>query len=170
MFYKVLFSAWHLCEKQAFAEWAVGSNGTGHSKSVEQVEKFPGWYPWQNSRIIHFLIDKLLKRLQFTHTHTPCTRALETHSSSHHSWNIFALWQRGLSCSKKPQPSGITISVKGCTWSTTRLWLAVHVKVTSTWMTGPKVPQQNLAIPRKHDSQTRLPSSMAPRSIQFHFN
>lgn len=40
MFYKVLFSVWHLCEKQTFAEWAVGSNGTGHSKSVEQVENF----------------------------------------------------------------------------------------------------------------------------------
>ncbi len=41
--------------------------------------------------------------------------------SSSHSWTIFALWQGALSCWKRPQPPGNTVSMKGCTWSATML-------------------------------------------------
>lgn len=40
MFYKVLFSVWHLCEKQTFAEWAVGSNGTVIQNQLNKLKNF----------------------------------------------------------------------------------------------------------------------------------
>ena len=40
---------------------------------------------------------------------------------SNHSWTTVALRQGALSCWKRPQPSGNTISMKGCSWSATML-------------------------------------------------
>lgn len=54
--------------------------------------------------------------------------------------NHFALWQDALSCRKRPRPSGNTVSIKGA-----MLKQVGCVKVRFTWMTGPKVFQQNIA-------------------------
>ncbi len=50
-----------------------------------------------------------------------------------------------LSCWKRPLLSGNTIDMKGCMWSAAIFSQVVRVKVTSTWMPGSKVSQQNIA-------------------------
>ena len=65
--------------------------------------------------------------------------------SSNHSWTILALLHSVLSSWKRPQPSGNTISMKGCTWSAIMLRYVICVKVTSTWMVGPKISHHSIA-------------------------
>lgn len=62
---------------------------------------------------------------------------------SHHLKPFLNLFYFTLSCWKRP--SGYIVSMKGCTWSSTMTWLVVRVKVTFTWMAGPKVSHQNIA-------------------------
>ncbi len=58
----------------------------------------------------------------------------------------------GALCWKRALSSGNTTAMKWCTWSATMFRLVVRVKVTFSWMPGPKVSQQNIA------QSIRLPS------------
>ncbi len=51
----------------------------------------------------------------------------------------------GALCWKRALSSGNTTAMKWCTWSATMFRSVVRVKVTFSWMPGPKVSQQNIA-------------------------
>lgn len=69
--------------------------------------------------------------------------------------------------------TGLIILLKGCTWSAAMFRHVVHVKVTATWMPGPKISQQNTS-PGKWHTKTQLSSwrkrkrDSSDRATSFH--
>lgn len=76
---------------------------------------------------------------------------------------VLLFYQDALSSYKRTQPSGNTISMKGCAWPATMLREVVFAKVTSTQMAGYKVSQHHTSfagLPSSHSvwaSNTRAP-------------
>lgn len=77
--------------------------------------------------------------------------------SSNLPWTVFASWMAPLSCWKRPRPPENT--VPGWAWFGTMLRWVACVKVTSSWMAGHKVPQQNIyhLLPMMHLGPVHTP-------------